>query len=51
MLKQVKRKKVQWQDDSYTVEVENLAELKEYIKSMAEGTIASIEIRLELENE
>ena len=51
MLKTVTRRKKQWQDDSYTVEVESLEELKEYIESMAEGTIVSIEIRLELKNE
>ena len=50
MLKTVTRKKTQWQDDSYTVEVESLKELKEYIESMAEGTIARIEIRMELKN-
>ena len=50
MLKTVTRKKTQWQDDSYTVEVRDLKELKEYIESMAEGTIARIEIKMELKN-
>ena len=50
MLKTVTRRKKQWQDDSYTVEVRDLKELKEYIESMAEGTVARIEIKMELKN-
>lgn len=51
VLKTVTRKKTRWQEDSYTVEVKDLKELKEYIESMAEGTIARIEIRMELKND
>lgn len=51
MLKTVTRKKTQWQEDSYTVEVRDLKELKEYIESMAEGTIARIEIKMEIRND